>query len=183
EGCPAPGRRRRSAPGQARRWQSHLRVSTAGLPVHARDGADAQQSRRLTRVEQTSGARCRQIEPHPERARRVGRARRPAEQIVTLSARRSSGERDAPPRVLVVDDAPELRRSLARLLLSRGMGVLTAGGGSAAIDILKKEPIDVALFDLMMPNIDGIELMERTRAERLEVEVIIMTAFGDVETA
>lgn len=90
---------------------------------------------------------------------------------------------DTPPRVLVVDDEPELRRSLARLLLSRGMGVLTAGGGSAAIEILKKEPIDVALFDLMMPNIDGIELMERTRAEQLEVEVIIMTAFGDVETA
>jgi two-component system response regulator HydG len=108
---------------------------------------------------------------------------------VTLSARRATGEisatrmKDAPPRVLVVDDEPELRRSLARLLLSRGMGVLTAGGGMAAIDILKKEPIDVALFDLMMPNIDGIELMERTRAERLEVEVIIMTAFGDVETA
>ncbi len=90
---------------------------------------------------------------------------------------------DAPPRVLVVDDEPELRRSLARLLLSRGMGVLTAGGASAAIEILKKEPIDVALIDLMMPNIDGIELMEKTRAERLEVEVIIMTAFGDVETA
>ena len=108
---------------------------------------------------------------------------------MTLSARRANGESskaritDAPPRVLVVDDEPELRRSLARLLLSRGMGVLTAGGGMAAIDILKKEPIDVALFDLMMPNIDGIELMERARAERLEVEVIIMTAFGDVETA
>lgn len=108
---------------------------------------------------------------------------------MTLSARRANGEitgtriAEAPPRVLVVDDEPELRRSLARLLLSRGMGVLTAGGGMAAIDILKKEPIDVALFDLMMPNINGLELMERTRAERLEVEVIIMTAFGDVETA
>ena len=108
---------------------------------------------------------------------------------MTLSARRPSGEMvatriaEAPPRVLVVDDEPELRRSLARLLLSRGMGVLTARGGSAAIDILKKEPIDVALIDLMMPNINGLELMERTREEQLEVEVIIMTAFGDVETA
>src|SRR5690606_7689091 len=105
------------------------------------------------------------------------------------SARRHSGEMaaaritEAPPRVLVVDDEPELRRSLARLLLSRGMGVLTARGGLAAIDILKKEPIDVALIDLMMPNINGLELMERTREEQLEVEVIIMTAFGDVETA
>ena len=108
---------------------------------------------------------------------------------MTLSARRHSGEMaaaritEAPPRVLVVDDEPELRRSLARLLLSRGMGVLTARGGLAAIDILKKEPIDVALIDLMMPNINGLELMERTREEQLEVEVIIMTAFGDVETA
>jgi DNA-binding NtrC family response regulator len=108
---------------------------------------------------------------------------------VTLSARRVAGESSAvklgatPPCVLVVDDEPELRRSLARLLLSRGMAVLTAGDGSAAIEILKKETIDVALIDLMMPNINGLELLERTRAEQIDVEVIIMTAFGDVETA
>lgn len=108
---------------------------------------------------------------------------------MNLSARRSSGELAAvrlaqkPPRVLVVDDEPALRRSLARLLLSRGMGVLTADNGTAALDVLKQHEVDVALVDLMMPKMGGLELLEHVRRQPLDVEMIMMTAFGDVETA
>jgi len=90
---------------------------------------------------------------------------------------------EAPPRVLVVDDEPTLRRSLARLLLSRGMQVLTADDGASAIEVLGRETVDVALIDLMMPNVGGLELLEHVKANHVEVEVIMMTAFGDVETA
>jgi DNA-binding NtrC family response regulator len=90
---------------------------------------------------------------------------------------------DVPPRVLVVDDEPTLRRSLARLLLSRGMQVLTADDGRAAIEVLGRELVDVALIDLMMPNVGGHELLEHVKKNHVEVEVIMMTAFGDVETA
>jgi DNA-binding NtrC family response regulator len=86
-------------------------------------------------------------------------------------------------RVLVVDDEPTVRRSLARMLLSRGMEVATAEDGQAALDVLGTEPVDVALVDLMMPNIGGMELLRHVRERAIDVEIIMMTAFGDVDTA
>src|SRR5438128_2137160 len=106
---------------------------------------------------------------------------------MTLPLRARSGEYgpvpldDAPPRVLVADDEPTLRRTLARLLNSRGMTVLTADDGAAAIEILSRETVDVGLFDLMMPRVGGLELLEHVRSSHQGIEVIMMTAFGDVE--
>jgi len=108
---------------------------------------------------------------------------------VTLSARPRSGEigqvklEEAPPRVLVVDDEPTLRRTLARLLNSRNMTVLTADDGEQAIELLAREQVDVVLVDLMMPKVGGLELLDHVRKNHTGVEVIMMTAFGDVETA
>jgi len=107
---------------------------------------------------------------------------------MTLSARTRSSEypptkADASAKVLVVDDEPALRRSLARLLLSRGMQVVTADDGAAAIALLKEQHVDVALIDLMMPHVNGLELLDHIKANHSGVEVILMTAFGDVETA
>jgi DNA-binding NtrC family response regulator len=106
---------------------------------------------------------------------------------MTLSARPSefpaARTREQPPKVLVVDDEPTLRRSLARLLLSRGMEVLTADDGARAIECLATEPVDVALIDLIMPNVNGLELLEHIKASHPSIEVILMTAFADVETA
>jgi DNA-binding NtrC family response regulator len=86
-------------------------------------------------------------------------------------------------RVLVVDDEPMVRRGLARMLLARGMEVLTADDGKAALEVLGRERVHVALVDLMMPNIGGLEMLQHAKAQGLEVEIIMMTAFGDVETA
>ena len=108
---------------------------------------------------------------------------------MTLSARPRSGEfgqvklEEAPPRVLVVDDEPTLRRTLARLLNSRNMTVLTADDGQQAIELLGREQVDVVLVDLMMPKVGGLELLDHVRSSHAGVEVIMMTAFGDVETA
>ncbi|HEX3775541.1 MAG TPA: sigma-54 dependent transcriptional regulator [Polyangiaceae bacterium] len=108
---------------------------------------------------------------------------------MTLSARPRSGEygsvkiEEAPPRVLVVDDEPTLRRTLARLLNSRNMTVLTADDGAQAIELLGREQVDVVLVDLMMPKVGGLELLDHVRTAHVGVEVIMMTAFGDVETA
>jgi DNA-binding NtrC family response regulator len=106
-----------------------------------------------------------------------------------LSASSRSGELSAvrldtvPAKVLVVDDEPTLRRSLSRLLQSRGCLVLTADDGEQAIGLLEKERVDVALVDLMMPKVGGLELLEHVRSRHDGVEVVMMTAFGDVETA
>lgn len=107
---------------------------------------------------------------------------------MTLSARNRSSEfpgglDEQPARVLVVDDEPALRRSLARLLLSRGMQVTTADDGAAAIELLATQRVDVALIDLIMPHVGGLELLDHIKSRHDGVEVIIMTAFGDVETA
>ncbi len=85
--------------------------------------------------------------------------------------------------VLVVDDEPTLRRNLARLLLARGMRVVTASDGAQAIEVLSSQDFDVALVDLMMPNVGGLELLEHVKSSGLNLEMIVMTAFGDVETA
>jgi len=90
---------------------------------------------------------------------------------------------EMPIRVLVVDDQAELRRSVERMLTLKGMSVVVAEDGPMALSLLEKEPFDVALVDLMMPRMGGMELLERIRQEQHECEVVIMTAYGDVETA
>ncbi|MEZ4223904.1 MAG: sigma-54 dependent transcriptional regulator [Polyangiaceae bacterium] len=90
---------------------------------------------------------------------------------------------ERPLQVLVVDDEPTLRRNVARLLLSRGMHVVTASDGAQALEVLSSQSFDVALVDLMMPNVGGLELLEHVRARSIPVEMIVMTAFGDVDTA
>jgi two-component system response regulator HydG len=86
-------------------------------------------------------------------------------------------------RVLVVDDEPALRRTLARMLIERGMEVVTAPSGADALRMVERERVHVAIVDLMMPNMSGLELLERLRQKHSDIEVIMMTAFGDIETA
>jgi two-component system response regulator HydG len=89
----------------------------------------------------------------------------------------------APPKVLVVDDEPAIRRALMRMLENHGMRVASAGDGAEALEVLAREAVDVAVVDLMMPRIGGLELLELVRERHQGVEVVLMTAFGDVETA
>jgi two-component system response regulator HydG len=89
----------------------------------------------------------------------------------------------APPRVLVVDDEPGLRRSVVRMLMAGGMEVITAEDGMRALNLLSTEPFDVALIDLKMPKMSGMELLARIKRRHPDVEVVMMTAYGDVSTA
>jgi two-component system response regulator HydG len=85
--------------------------------------------------------------------------------------------------VLIVDDEPALRRSVARVLETRGMKVGVADDGRAALEYMERTPPDVALVDMLMPGLGGLELLERVKASDIPVEVILMTAFADVEAA
>ncbi|MGO9834273.1 MAG: sigma-54-dependent transcriptional regulator [Polyangiaceae bacterium] len=85
--------------------------------------------------------------------------------------------------VLVVDDEAALRRSLTRVLETRGMKVGAAEDGAQALEYIARTPPDVALVDIMMPGIGGLELLTRIRASGVVMEVILMTAFADVESA
>lgn len=86
-------------------------------------------------------------------------------------------------RVLVVDDEPELRRGVARMLSAGGMEVLRAEDAASALKILGRERVDVALVDQMMPRMSGLQLLEVMRTAHPGVAVIMMTAYGDVELA
>jgi two-component system response regulator HydG len=85
--------------------------------------------------------------------------------------------------VLVVDDDAELRVLLVRLLGARGFAVTTAERGEEALARARDEELDVALVDLHMPGLDGMATLSRLKEVRPDLEVILMTAFADVEVA
>ncbi len=86
-------------------------------------------------------------------------------------------------RVLLVDDEPGVRRSLARVLMSVGFDVMTAEDGQAALALLEAGTVDVMLVDMLMPRMGGMDLLNRVKAQHPEVEVIMMTAFANVDDA
>jgi DNA-binding NtrC family response regulator len=100
-----------------------------------------------------------------------------------------TGPADPPPssavraRLLIVDDEPSLRRSLARLLQTKGFEVLTAEDGPAALSLLRTTQVDVMLLDLMMPGMDGMAVLARVKELAPDVVVVMMTAHGDIGTA
>jgi len=86
------------------------------------------------------------------------------------------------PVVLIVDDEKNTRDGLARAL-KRSYEVRVAESGAAALEILSDEPVDVMLSDLRMPVMDGMTLMQRALAGSPELVCILLTAYGNMETA
>jgi DNA-binding NtrC family response regulator len=86
-------------------------------------------------------------------------------------------------RILVVDDEVNARNALTELLRDEGYAVETAADGFKALPKLDDFAPDLLLTDLKMPGLDGIELMARSRERDDERPVIVMTAFGAVDTA
>ena len=85
--------------------------------------------------------------------------------------------------VLLVDDDASLRRVVEYQLSQAGHDVKSAAAGEEAVEALREATFDLVISDLMMPGMDGIELMERARALRPEAPFIVITAHGDVATA
>src|SRR5206468_3731275 len=84
-------------------------------------------------------------------------------------------------RILVVEDEEKLRRVVELQLRGAGFEVDTAG---TAEDALRRtDSADLILTDLRLPGMDGLELLSRIRAQNAAIPVIVMTAFGSIETA
>lgn len=85
--------------------------------------------------------------------------------------------------VLVVDDKEMMRDSVAATLSRAGMRVVTAINGESAIASIAERRPDAVVTDLKMPGLSGLELIERIRQFDDELPIVLMTAFGTVETA
>jgi DNA-binding NtrC family response regulator len=85
--------------------------------------------------------------------------------------------------VLVVDDEANARTALAELLRDEGYRVDMAADGFKALGKIEENEPDIVLTDLKMPGMDGLELLRKLRAQERDVVVVVMTAFGAVDTA
>ncbi len=86
-------------------------------------------------------------------------------------------------RILIVDDEASLRDALARILTAEGYEVRQAGDGKEALGILGAQAFDFLLCDLRMPVMGGLDLLREVTARGIPGTVIMMSAFGTVETA
>lgn len=86
-------------------------------------------------------------------------------------------------RVLIVDDEYQLLEAFKKKLSKEGMEVFTATNGQEAISIIKQEALDIGLFDIKLPDTDGVSLLEKLREMQPTVEVIMLTGYASVDTA
>ena len=86
-------------------------------------------------------------------------------------------------RLLVVDDDAELREMMVRWFQRHGHAVREAANAADALKALVQERFDVALLDLNLPDMSGVDLLEKLKAAQPEAEAIMLTAHGSIETA
>jgi DNA-binding response OmpR family regulator len=87
------------------------------------------------------------------------------------------------PRVLVVDDDKAVCRSLKQTLASNGFDVDATTSPREAIELLRSNSYDIAIYDLVMPDIDGIELLRETKKINSALPVVMITAFATIDSA
>ena len=86
-------------------------------------------------------------------------------------------------KILLIEDEKILRISLDKTLRVAGYGVHSCEDGKKALSILKKEKFDVVLTDIRLPGVDGTEIQKFVKEKFPDTKVILMTAFGSVESA
>jgi len=98
-------------------------------------------------------------------------------------ASRPSAESGADITVLVVDDEASNLASLEKIFQREGMRVFTADSAKPALELVRRHRVQVVLTDLMMPGTSGAELLRALKEVSPDTEVVLMTAYGTVETA
>src|SRR5256884_4334126 len=88
-----------------------------------------------------------------------------------------------PPRILVVDDERSMRELLAIVLRREGYEVLLADNGRTAIDLLEREPVDLLISDIKMPDLSGVDVLRAAKKIDQDILGIMITAFASTDTA
>jgi DNA-binding NtrC family response regulator len=86
-------------------------------------------------------------------------------------------------RILIVEDDEVFLRPLQRTLEVAGYEALVVPSGEDAVDLLKRDDVELVLTDKRLPGIDGVELVRRIKAEHPEIAVVVMTAYGTIGSA
>lgn len=85
-------------------------------------------------------------------------------------------------RVLIVDDEPDFLETIVKRLQRRHIDVTGVGGGKEALEMLRDQHFDVAILDVRMPGMDGIETLKLMKKEMPLMEVILLTGHASVES-
>src|SRR6202453_3403237 len=94
-----------------------------------------------------------------------------------------SNERRTMPIILIVEDEAKMRRLLELNLGEDGFTTLSAGDAESGLKLLQENAIDLVLTDLKLPGMDGLEFLQAVKRQNAALPVVVMTAFGTVETA
>jgi DNA-binding NtrC family response regulator len=86
-------------------------------------------------------------------------------------------------RVLLVDDEPRLRDMLVRAVEQMGFDAAAASTAEAALRMLAEQTFHILILDLNLPGMNGMELFEQVRKDNRNIQVIILTGFGELESA
>jgi PAS domain S-box-containing protein len=86
-------------------------------------------------------------------------------------------------KILVVDDVEMIRKSLSGLLEHAGYEVVTAGSGTECLQIMSSQHFDLVILDIVMPNMSGIDVLQRIKKKYKDTEIIVITGFADKEKA
>src|ERR1043165_4670487 len=86
-------------------------------------------------------------------------------------------------RVLIVDDDEAHAQAVAETLRRVGYDCTVAGSGERAVALIESQTFDVVVTDLMMGDIDGLEILRKSKAELPDAEVIVLTGHASIKTA
>ncbi len=87
------------------------------------------------------------------------------------------------PRILVVDDDPDICQNLSDILIDLGYQVDCAQDGPTALELVRGRPYDIALLDLKMPGMDGLTLYREIKKQRAGTVSLLITAYAQAATA
>src|SRR3990170_7092299 len=87
------------------------------------------------------------------------------------------------PRILIIDDEPDMLSGYANILKALGNKPVPVSDGNIAIDLLNEEEFDLVFCDLLMPDIDGMQIIEAAQKLAPQTPIIIFSAYGTIDRA
>jgi DNA-binding NtrC family response regulator len=85
--------------------------------------------------------------------------------------------------LLIVDDEVDARFTLRKMLKKLDCTIFEASDGVSAIEVIKENLVDLVISDVRMPMMDGMSLLKKIKETRNDIEILLITAFGEVQDA